>query len=122
MHTLETAIGTKTLFRICSPGEQQVLLVIRAEQNATIQTVSMRPCGGGWWQQTLDLAPGQYRARYYAGDDARTVYLGPAPAVERPAGHRFQTSGLDAVISVRPERTIRRPFQPADRVADFAQA
>lgn len=115
MHALQTTAGTKTLFRVCSPGEQQVLLVIRAEQNATIQTLPMRPCGGGWWQQAVDLSPGAYRARYYAGDDARTVYLGPAPAIDPSAGHPFQTSGLDAVIAVHPERTTRRPFQPADR-------
>lgn len=122
MHALQTTAGAKTLFRVCSPGEQQILLVIRGEQNATIQTVSMHPCGGGWWQRSVALVPGRYRARYYADDGARTVYLGPAPAIDPSAGQPFRTSGLDAVVAVRPDRTIPRPFPPAGRFADFARA
>jgi 1,4-alpha-glucan branching enzyme len=118
MHTRDKT-DHKTLFRVCCPGEREVLLVLRAQRNATTQTLPMRPCGGGWWQQAVDLAPGEYRARYYAGDDdARTVYLGPAPAIERPVGQSFQTSGLDAVIAVGPDRARRWASHPAESGRD----
>jgi hypothetical protein len=47
------------------------------------------------WPASADLSPGEYRCRYYAGDDQNVSYFGPASSegsIECDPGHRFLQS------------------------------
>lgn len=48
------------------------------------------------WSATADLIPGEYRCRYYCGDDRRVNYHGPAHI------DGGIDCGMDTVVSVLP--------------------
>jgi hypothetical protein len=59
------------------------------------------------WSASADLIPGEYRCRYYCGDDRNIVYLGPAHIVGGT------DCGMDTLVSVRipEEKDIPQPVR-----------
>ena len=57
--------------------------------------VEMREERPSFWSTSTDLIPGEYRCRYYSGNERSVHYCGPATikgAIE---------SGMDALISIK---------------------
>lgn len=88
---------TNVRFRTDDQLDPHVTLVLRDLATDRTFRLPMQPRGGGKWELTLPLRDGAYLARYYAGDEHRTTYAGPAPAADRPS---LNTRGLDALITV----------------------
>ena len=80
-----------TFYLTCS--EPRAWLVIHSD-NHQAQVVEM--CNGypNHWSASARLAPGQYRCRYYCGDDHLVTYYGPA----RISGSIDE--GRDGLVSV----------------------
>jgi hypothetical protein len=59
------------------------------------RVVEMREERPHYWSTSTELIPGEYRCRYYSGDDRSVHYQGPA-TVEGST-----ECGMDALISVK---------------------
>jgi hypothetical protein len=55
------------------------------------------------WSASADLSPGEYRCRYYAGDDQNVSYFGPA------SSEGSIECGMDALLSVKIPEESRDP-------------
>lgn len=88
-------------FYLNSPEQRVYLVGQKGDQHSF--TVEMRQMGGLWFAR-LDLSEGDYRFRYYAGDDRNVVYLGPACT----AGSIHD--GMDALISIRRPTGVNAPI------------
>jgi CheY-like chemotaxis protein len=80
-----------TFFLACS--EPRAWLVINS---GTQDSRVLEMCKGypGHWSASAWLLPGDYRCRYYSGDDTHVDYQGPATL------GRGQADGLDGVVSI----------------------
>ena len=83
-------------FHLACP-EPRAWLVIQCDDQEP-QVVEMWSGYPNHWSASAWLAPGQYRCRYYCGDDHRVVYGGPA----RINGSFDE--GMDGLVSVKPQR------------------
>ncbi len=81
-----------TFFLNCP--EPRAWLVVSSETHDS-RVVEMCKGYPNHWSASLWLLPGEYRCRYYCGDDTHVDYLGPATL------GRGQTDGLDAIVSIR---------------------
>jgi hypothetical protein len=88
-------------FYLNSP-EQRIYLVGQKDNQHSF-VIEMRQMGGLWFAR-LELSEGDYRFRYYAGDDRNVAYLGPACA----AGSFHD--GMDALISIGKPASVDSPF------------
>ena len=99
----ETDQGVRTVcFHRVSAGEQQAFVVIREPASGATWTLPMRLCDDGQWELVVALRAGTYHARYYAGDDHRIIYHGPAFAAHSPNAIRGGVHGMDAIVPVFP--------------------
>jgi hypothetical protein len=83
----------------------RVWLVIRPEDGKA-RVLEMRRKFPGAWSARMDLERGQYRCRYYCGDNRNVVYEGPALAGTNNAG---DDGGMDARLSVEVPEGQHRP-------------
>ena len=99
----ETEQGVQTVcFHLASAGEQQAFVVIREPSSGATWTLPMRLCDDGQWELVVALRAGSYHARYYAGDDHRIIYHGPAFAAHSSNAIRGGVHGMDSVVHVLP--------------------
>ncbi len=83
------------VFRVRCDLASQVKLVIEFRPGVS-EIYSLRPCGKGMWEITLNLPPGEYRYCYHAYDGRSLTYITPPAA---------PLDGLKAVLHVQPSTT-----------------
>jgi hypothetical protein len=110
--TTDRGLSQQTVrFHLNCPEEPVAFLVLREPTTGAKQTWPMTRGGDGGWEQSVALGAGRYHARFYAGDDRRVIYYGPAQVRTRADVARAKgMEGLDAVIDVLPSRCAH----PAD--------
>jgi hypothetical protein len=84
----------RVLFRIRWPARRALVRISAAGQEA--MSVPMDRIAADRWQAVVDLRPGTYLYRYYAGDEQTLVYVPPDEA----EGRRRRRVGADAVLRV----------------------
>jgi hypothetical protein len=90
--------------------EPRVWLVLTSD-NREPRVVEMRQRNPNNWFASEDLIPGEYRCRYYGGDDGRVVYHGAAKTEDSI------DCGMDALVSVKiPDDYVSDGFRPPQHV------
>ena len=79
-------------FSLTCPGPRAWLVLNSDDRKSRV--VEMQQRYPGLWSAIADLIPGEYRCRYYCGDDRQVTYYGPA----HMAG--AVDCGMDALVSV----------------------
>jgi len=79
-------------FQVTCPESQAWLVMTSDTQEPLV--VAMELTGAHHWSASADVMPGEYRCRYYGGDDRRVIYYGAA----KIAGSIEH--GMDALLSV----------------------
>jgi hypothetical protein len=74
--------------------QSRAWLVLTSDNRQT-HIVEMRQRERRIWSASADLPPGEYRCRYYSGDDRNVSYFGPASSAGSIDG------GMDALLSVK---------------------
>ena len=85
--------STIVTFRMTCPEPRAWLVLISDTQKPRV--VEMRQQNPSVWTACAELIPGEYRCRYYCGDDRNVIYCGPAN-IEGSIEH-----GMDALVSVK---------------------
>ena len=80
-------------FSFASPDSRAWLVLTSAEQEPHVVEMCHEP--SSVWSASADLIPGDYRCRYYSGDDRNVIYYGPAHIEGSTDG------GMDALMSVK---------------------
>jgi len=93
----------------------QAWLVLTSD-NREPYVVEMRQRHRTIWSASADLMPGEYRCRYYSGDDRNVSYYGPAN-IEGSIG-----CGMDALLSVKISEEKRDPQYVQDMRANAHSA
>lgn len=88
-------------FHLICP-ESRAWLVLASDHRKS-RVVEMHQQGPNVWAATADLIPGEYRCRYYCGDDRDVIYYGPANREGSVA------AGMDALIFVEIPEEKRDP-------------
>ena len=77
---------------MCS--ELRAWLVLTSDDRSSY-VIEMHQGEAGGWSADADLPPGEYRGRYYSGDDRNVNYYGAANVAGSTG------CGMDAVISIK---------------------
>src|SRR5579862_4480325 len=88
-------------FQFTCPETRAWLVLQRDDQRSCV--LEMQQHHPSVWSASADLIPGEYRCRYYSGDDRRVNYYGPAHidgGIE---------CGMDTLVSVKLSETTERP-------------
>jgi len=79
-------------FQVMCP-EAQAWLVLTSDHQEPV-VVAMQQTGASHWSASADLPPGEYRCRYYGGNQRRVIYYGAAH-IEGSIEH-----GMDTLLSI----------------------
>jgi hypothetical protein len=91
--------SNRVTFRLTCP-ERRAWVVLKCDDRKPL-VVEMLRDPAKMWSACADLMPGDYRCRYYCGDDRVVHYHGPASI----AGSI--DSGMDALVSVIAKEEIQ---------------
>jgi len=100
---MDTTKSQPLMFRLLS-NEPKAFLVVADSEGNRVRATTMRQIWPGIWETPFALQPGNYRGRYYVGDDSQVIYHGPACpeflGEERPAN----VDGMDGIFAISQER------------------
>jgi hypothetical protein len=92
-------------FDLMCPQSRVWLVLTSADREP--QVIEMRQRRGMIWSASANLPPGEYRCRYYSGDDKKISYYGPATA------EGCIDCGMDALLTVTiPEEKSASAISP----------
>jgi hypothetical protein len=88
-------------FDVTCPEPRAWLVLIAGNREA--QVLEMRQRCPSEWFASADLSPGEYRCRYYGGDDRHVHYYGPANL------EGSINCGMDALVLVKNPKETMQP-------------